>query len=394
MKIPTLPAILLTILLLCSAASAQQAGSSKIFGKPFAGEFPLGNWHDHNVPKEFIDTNGFIVNSNGRVTLYSIDGHEGYDWLMEEGTPLIAVADARVFFAGQGDPFICPILGNQSTITNFVTLEISINGELFYVVYVHLSEVLVTTGQQVKKGALLGLSGNTGCSTTPHLHFAVYRSRANASGTSLIDPYGWSGPGEDPWTLDPLGAESVDLWQEGGAPERFFDNFFAANNCSGCRAPVAITRVRWMGPDDDAAPNNEFVELTLDSRFGGRSRDIGGFTLRNNAGRRMKLPKRLVIRSSTPIKFFTGKGRNTKAQRFLGRNLSFWNDQGDCVHLFDRRGAFQYSFFLGDAECRFSPFFEKAGQRGQLLEAHGPEAAALLEKAFSSGRMCGGPPQP
>ena len=45
-------------------------------------------------------------------------------------------------------------------------------------VYLHLSQgsVRVKEGQRVAQGALLGLSGNTGNSTGPHLHFVVQRN--------------------------------------------------------------------------------------------------------------------------------------------------------------------------------------------------------------------------
>jgi len=43
--------------------------------------------------------------------------------------------------------------------------------------YFHLKRngVLVRTNQRIEQGNLIGYSGNTGHTTTPHLHFAVYR---------------------------------------------------------------------------------------------------------------------------------------------------------------------------------------------------------------------------
>jgi murein DD-endopeptidase MepM/ murein hydrolase activator NlpD len=41
------------------------------------------------------------------------------------------------------------------------------------IVYGHSSKLLVKEGQQVRAGQLLGLTGNTGFSTGPHLHFEI-----------------------------------------------------------------------------------------------------------------------------------------------------------------------------------------------------------------------------
>ncbi|MEK7614182.1 MAG: M23 family metallopeptidase, partial [Patescibacteria group bacterium] len=44
--------------------------------------------------------------------------------------------------------------------------------------YAHLSLIKVSPGEAVQKGDILGYSGNTGYSTGPHLHFAVFASQA------------------------------------------------------------------------------------------------------------------------------------------------------------------------------------------------------------------------
>jgi murein DD-endopeptidase MepM/ murein hydrolase activator NlpD len=42
--------------------------------------------------------------------------------------------------------------------------------------YGHLSRLMVTPGQRVKRGDVIGLVGSTGRSTGPHLHYEVFRT--------------------------------------------------------------------------------------------------------------------------------------------------------------------------------------------------------------------------
>ncbi len=57
-----------------------------------------------------------------------------------------------------------------------------------WVRYAHLEAVLVSDGDQVAPGIVLGLEGATGFSTGPHLHFEV--DRACSAVTCSIDPAG------------------------------------------------------------------------------------------------------------------------------------------------------------------------------------------------------------
>lgn len=193
-----------------------------LFQKPFEGEFLMTNYFDHDKPRQFVDTNGYLITWQGdRLSIGSpgagIDGHAGYDWGTPEGTPLLAVADGIVRFAGEGDEFFCPPL-NRMTTGLYVYLEHEAEtGDRYETEYIHLSRLDVEAGDRVTAGQVIGLSGNTGCSTGPHLHFGVRRF-VGQSEKVLVDPYGWSHSHVDPWSRDASGAESVWLWKPGQAP--------------------------------------------------------------------------------------------------------------------------------------------------------------------------------
>jgi murein DD-endopeptidase MepM/ murein hydrolase activator NlpD len=147
------------------------------------------------------------------------NGHNGHDWGMYEGTSILAVADGEVVFAGLEPPYPCGPLGDKSAL--IVRLRHTApNGEEFESLYVHLSRVDVEQGERVWAGQQIGLSGLTGCTNGPHLHFGVLRLTHTNNGQPVpIDPFGWQGDGPDPWAEHPEGAQSLWLWKQGQAPE-------------------------------------------------------------------------------------------------------------------------------------------------------------------------------
>lgn len=85
--------------------------------------------------------------------------HEGMDFSAPVGTPVYATGDGKVTDAGWNHGY-----GNS----------IDINHGYDYVTrYAHLSKIMVKKGQEVKRGDMIGLVGNTGKSTGPHLHYEV-----------------------------------------------------------------------------------------------------------------------------------------------------------------------------------------------------------------------------
>lgn len=88
--------------------------------------------------------------------------HTGVDFGVPLGTEIKAAADGVVVQAGTNGGY-----GNSISIDHGGGME---------TLYGHLSKVLVSVGQKVKQGDIIGLSGSTGKSTGPHLHFEVRKN--------------------------------------------------------------------------------------------------------------------------------------------------------------------------------------------------------------------------
>jgi murein DD-endopeptidase MepM/ murein hydrolase activator NlpD len=100
--------------------------------------------------------------------------HTGVDFAIPVGTPVYAAADGKIANANWGKSY-----GTQAVQ--------QVQGG--FVIYAHLSSLAVKPGQDVKKGDLIGKSGNTGNSTGPHLHFE-YRDNIRWSAGKDLDPKG------------------------------------------------------------------------------------------------------------------------------------------------------------------------------------------------------------
>jgi murein DD-endopeptidase MepM/ murein hydrolase activator NlpD len=87
--------------------------------------------------------------------------HTGLDIAAPTGTPVVAARAGTVTFAGW----------SNRGFGNLVKIRHAGGAETWYA---HLSRILVTVGQQVRQGEVVGRIGSTGISTGPHLHFEVH----------------------------------------------------------------------------------------------------------------------------------------------------------------------------------------------------------------------------
>lgn len=123
--------------------------------------------------------------------------HTGIDIPGDIGTPIRAAGEGRVVYAGQGiyrggnnvydDPYGKAVVIEHS---------FSYQGEPLFTLYAHLDEILVVEGQDVFAGQKIGLMGNTGKTTGPHLHFEVRVGKNEYFSTRNPDlwispPQGW-----------------------------------------------------------------------------------------------------------------------------------------------------------------------------------------------------------
>ncbi|MGW6295158.1 peptidoglycan DD-metalloendopeptidase family protein [Streptomyces sp. NPDC055058] len=158
-----------------SAPSAQDAPKKKTApAKPSAGksEAPVKKTAPQSTAaNQAAGASGYTspVPGGGVGTGYKVAGgmwssgyHTGVDFSIPSGTSLKAVGSGTVVSAGWAGAY-----GNE--------VVIKLN-DGHYAQYAHLSSLSVSAGQAVSAGQQVGLSGSTGNSTGPHLHFEIRTS--------------------------------------------------------------------------------------------------------------------------------------------------------------------------------------------------------------------------
>ena len=91
--------------------------------------------------------------------------HRGLDISSKRGTPIIAPADGKIISAGK-----------DLHLGNFIKIK---HNETFTTLYGHLLQLKVEKRQNIKRGEVIGLMGNTGMSTGYHLHYEVRKDNVS-----------------------------------------------------------------------------------------------------------------------------------------------------------------------------------------------------------------------
>lgn len=130
----------------------------------FRLEYPL--YEEAPVLQGFAD--------NPRIySRFGMSGHNGLDLGVWAGTPLLAMADGVIRFAGDG--FDEPIMGAAAG--NCVLID---HGD-YLTGYAHLTRAYGEPGYKVKAGEVIGISGRTGAASGDHLHIEVIEVPLNLS---------------------------------------------------------------------------------------------------------------------------------------------------------------------------------------------------------------------
>jgi murein DD-endopeptidase MepM/ murein hydrolase activator NlpD len=142
----------------------------------------IGGMQADKIPLSADELEKFVIPKGrplyGWITRrFNIDGdndrHEGIDIAVKEGTPIAATATGITEFAGWDKDF-----------GNLIIID---HGNGYKTIYGHNEKNLVSMGQKVYKGDVIALSGNTGKSSAPHLHYEIEKDGVPIDPSPYLD---------------------------------------------------------------------------------------------------------------------------------------------------------------------------------------------------------------
>jgi murein DD-endopeptidase len=157
----------------------EKTGQSQLLGIRISGQryqldgflFDDGNYYDHNGEslarafRRYPFTGKYRISSSfnprrRHPVTKRISPHNGTDFAMPTGTSVLAAGDGVV-----------TRIKNHPYAGKYVEIQ---HGKNYKTRYLHLSKFIAKRGQRVKRGQRIALSGNTGRSTGPHLHYELH----------------------------------------------------------------------------------------------------------------------------------------------------------------------------------------------------------------------------
>ncbi|MFF8959268.1 M23 family metallopeptidase [Streptomyces sp. NPDC014894] len=151
-------------------AQAKAAAAAKVTAKPVAAPKAAAPGWSKPVTQYVLSA------TYGKGGAMWASNHSGQDFAVPTGTSVKSVGPGTVVKAGPNGAGDGPAYGNAVVVKH---------DNDTYSQYAHLSRVDVKIGQQVKAGQQIALSGNTGNSSGPHLHFEI---RTTPNYGSAINP--------------------------------------------------------------------------------------------------------------------------------------------------------------------------------------------------------------
>ncbi len=134
------------------------------------GKFPRELIGKNDIVKQkkeekwITPVDGVITSSCGareNPILGKMEFHNGLDIAVAENTEAVAVKSGVV-----------TEVRTSETLGNVLKYETE---EGFTIMYAHLNSVLVKVGEKIKQGQAVAMTGNTGLSTGPHIHYSIWR---------------------------------------------------------------------------------------------------------------------------------------------------------------------------------------------------------------------------
>lgn len=230
----------------------------------FDHEYPNYDQEDDQIPPG--ETGNMVHNNNqrllpgsGNVYCVGYSGHDGIDYGLNYNY-------VRAAHSGKVNKAQWANQNHQLSYGLYVVLETTYNNITYETVYGHLSSILVRTNGSTNEGAIIGISGDTGNSTSPHLHFTVKRREDPNDPLYAVNPYGWNSLALDPWDILTNRPSSVNLWKS-------YPSISNYSNCTqlpypdGPEIPYPVSGDPPLVPTITAAPYTTIIDDSTAPRF-------------------------------------------------------------------------------------------------------------------------------